>query len=385
MYYSSRKHSKRLLVTLVLTLLVSGLILGWMLAQTSLFSSPIPPEARYAPPPKPVSIPDLKPKQPEVAESPAPMITIPVATASPQPTEPKPVTVAAATPAEGAKGKENLADGHMTTANVPLTQADQPAVVSSSEQVKPVEQVTAPAAEPELPTPAPTPVAEKPVAPPATEPVALASAQPSDPIPTPDTAPETAPAEAPIPASPIAPEIPEPTQPPVAQVEQMQPITPPVEAAANEPVAAPTATPAVEALPATLASIDPAAIATPATPPEPAQTMTATPTTVPPADSSPNNGDTNGKTGWIYAGQYQNGAWVLSGLELDEKTLPISGASYGLTWGANVRSAPPGQRASGDSTKLAENIGYLAEGRQIKVLTVKHSGRQGHIWLEIEY
>ena len=382
MYYSSRKHSKRLLVTLVLTLLVSGLILGWMLAQTSLFSSPIPPEARYAPPPKPVSIPDLKPKQPELAESTAPMITMPVATASAQPTEPKPMTVAAATPAEGAQGKENLADGQITTANAPLTQADQPAVVSASEQVKPVSEVAEPAAESALPLPAPTPVAEKPVAPPVTEPVALASAQPSDPIP----APETTPAEAPIPTSPTAPALPEPAQTPAAQVEQMQPITPPVEPAANEPVAAPSTTPAIEALPAnTLASIDPAAIAAPDTPPEPAQTMPATPTIVPPIDASPNNGDTNGKTGWIYAGQYQNGTWVLSGLELDEKTLPTSGASYGLTWGANVRSAPPGQRASGDSTKLAENIGYLAEGRQIKVLTVKHSGRQGHIWLEIEY
>lgn len=89
--------------------------------------------------------------------------------------------------------------------------------------------------------------------------------------------------------------------------------------------------------------------------------------------------------GWIYAGQYQNGAWILVGLNIDPTVLPEANQSYQLIWGANVRSAPPGQRMSTGSTNLAENVGYLAEGSTVQVKTVKHSGKNGHIWLEIQY
>lgn len=89
--------------------------------------------------------------------------------------------------------------------------------------------------------------------------------------------------------------------------------------------------------------------------------------------------------GWLYAGQFQNGKWSLVGLDLPENTLPEAQHSYQLTWGAKVRSAPPGQRIGTASSNLAESIGYLAEGSTIKVLSIKQSGKNGHIWLEIAY
>lgn len=91
------------------------------------------------------------------------------------------------------------------------------------------------------------------------------------------------------------------------------------------------------------------------------------------------------KSAWLYAGQYQNGKWSLLGLDLDLTTLPQAHQIYKLTWGAKVRSAPPGQRMSTGSANLAESIGYLAEGSSIQVLSVKQSGKNGHIWLEIVY
>lgn len=91
------------------------------------------------------------------------------------------------------------------------------------------------------------------------------------------------------------------------------------------------------------------------------------------------------KSAWLYAGQFQNGKWSLLGLDLDSTTLPEPNHSYKLTWGAKVRSAPPSQRISTSSANLAESIGYLAEGSNIQVLSVKHSGKNGHIWLEIAY
>lgn len=91
------------------------------------------------------------------------------------------------------------------------------------------------------------------------------------------------------------------------------------------------------------------------------------------------------KSAWLYAGQYQNGKWSLLGLDLDLTTLPQAHQTYKLTWGAKVRSAPPGQRMSTGSANLADSIGYLAEGSSIQVLSVKQSGKNGHIWLEIVY
>lgn len=91
------------------------------------------------------------------------------------------------------------------------------------------------------------------------------------------------------------------------------------------------------------------------------------------------------KTGWIYAGQFQNGNWSLLGLNISQTELPQANNAYKLVWGANVRSAPPSQRMSSGTANLAENVGYLAEGSEIYILTVKPSGKNGHIWLEISY
>lgn len=91
------------------------------------------------------------------------------------------------------------------------------------------------------------------------------------------------------------------------------------------------------------------------------------------------------KSAWLYAGQFQNGKWSVLGLNLEPTALPEAHHAYQLTWGAKVRSAPPGQRMSTGSANLAESIGYLAEGSTIQVLTVKQSGKNGHIWLEIAY
>ena len=72
------------------------------------------------------------------------------------------------------------------------------------------------------------------------------------------------------------------------------------------------------------------------------------------------------------------------GIAIPGTDLPIAGNAYKLTWGANVRSAPPGKKRA-DGTNLAENVGYLGIGREIQVTTVKNSGNTGHIWLEIAY
>lgn len=91
------------------------------------------------------------------------------------------------------------------------------------------------------------------------------------------------------------------------------------------------------------------------------------------------------KTGWIYAGQFQNEKWNLVSLNLGAEQLPMLQASYPLVWGTNVRSAPPGARMNGNNQNLAKPIGYLAAGSKIQVLSVKPSGKNGHIWLEISY
>jgi len=84
------------------------------------------------------------------------------------------------------------------------------------------------------------------------------------------------------------------------------------------------------------------------------------------------------KTGWIYAGQFIDGAWLERGLIIGDE-LPVSGKSYALNWGANIRSQPPGK-----STELSENVGYLAQGRNVGIVQVKKSGTKGHVWLEIK-
>lgn len=92
------------------------------------------------------------------------------------------------------------------------------------------------------------------------------------------------------------------------------------------------------------------------------------------------------KTGWLYAGQFQNGQWTLVGLDIKPSLLPEAHTRYKLIWGAKLRSAPPSQRfTNAGNANLADSIGYLAEGTTIQVLTVKPSGKNGHIWLEISY
>lgn len=93
------------------------------------------------------------------------------------------------------------------------------------------------------------------------------------------------------------------------------------------------------------------------------------------------------KTGWIYAGQFTNQQWQSMGLKLsDPQRLPEQGQTYTLNWGANIRPAPPGARSDPNQpTALSEPVGYLAENQTVKILTVKPSGKQGHIWLEVEY
>ncbi|MDD5392253.1 MAG: hypothetical protein PHE17_04470 [Thiothrix sp.] len=95
-----------------------------------------------------------------------------------------------------------------------------------------------------------------------------------------------------------------------------------------------------------------------------------------PADPIPTT--TSTKTGWIYAGQFTDGAWIERGLVIGDE-LPVSGQSYALNWGANIRSQPPGK-----TTELSENVGYLAQGHNVEIVQVKKSGSKGHVWLEIK-
>lgn len=138
-------------------------------------------------------------------------------------------------------------------------------------------------------------------------------------------------------------------EPPAVTV---QPILPPKPAPVEKPQ--PVATPEVTA------------------PPPPQETATVTPKPVP--SSAPS--DT--PEGWIYAGQFIDGAWVERGLVIGE-TLPAAGQRYALNWGANIRSEPPGK-----NTSLSETVGYLAQGHTVDILQVKKSGSKGHVWLKIK-
>ena len=182
------------------------------------------------------------------------------------------------------------------------------------------------------------------------------AAQPLPPTP-PLTQPIIAP-PAPLPAAmPIAanltlqdkPELNTQNEPPAVTV---QPILPPK----PEPVVKPQPAPAPDA----------------ATPPAQPQIAIATP---PPTTT---NAPGNSSEGWIYAGQFLDGAWVERGLVIDE-TLPAAGQRYALNWGANIRAEPPGK-----STSLSETVGYLAQGHTVDILQVKKSGSKGHVWLKIK-
>ncbi|MFN3786280.1 MAG: hypothetical protein ACK4RS_05510 [Thiothrix sp.] len=86
-------------------------------------------------------------------------------------------------------------------------------------------------------------------------------------------------------------------------------------------------------------------------------------------------------TGWIYAGQFVNGKWTEQGIK-SGSVLPMSGQRYTLTWAATVRDNPPGKKVAG--SKLGKVIANLAAGKEVEVVQVKQSGRQGHVWLEIK-
>lgn len=89
-----------------------------------------------------------------------------------------------------------------------------------------------------------------------------------------------------------------------------------------------------------------------------------------------------GKTGWLYAGQFANGKWTEQGLKVGGE-LPASGGRYALTWGATVRDNPPGKRGSANG-KLGKTIANLAPGREVEIVQVKQSGKQGHVWVEVK-
>lgn len=142
--------------------------------------------------------------------------------------------------------------------------------------------------------------------------------------------------------------------------------------------------PTPAAMPATLAV---AAVRDTPAPPEtateitPAVTAALPPTAVPEAPPVAEQ-PAAVATGWIYAGQFANGKWTEQGVK-SGSTLPVSGQRYALTWSATVRDNPPGKKTSG--SKLGKVIANLAAGKEVEVVQVKQSGRQGHVWLEIKY
>ena len=141
-----------------------------------------------------------------------------------------------------------------------------------------------------------------------------------------------------------------------------------------QPILPPKPEPVVKPQPAPAPVEKPQPVATPevTTPPPPQKTATVTPLSAP--SSAPN--DTS--EGWIYAGQFIDGAWVERGLVIGE-ILPAAGQRYALNWGANIRSEPPGK-----NTSLSETVGYLAQGHTVDILQVKKSGSKGHVWLKIK-
>lgn len=88
---------------------------------------------------------------------------------------------------------------------------------------------------------------------------------------------------------------------------------------------------------------------------------------------------TLGKSGWIYAGQFNEGRWEEKALAIGAQ-LPEAGQQYALKWDSIVRAAPPGRNSGGKMSKALANIGA---GQKVTVLEVKDSGSKGHIWLKI--
>ncbi|HPQ94369.1 MAG: hypothetical protein KDI44_16605 [Thiothrix sp.] len=114
------------------------------------------------------------------------------------------------------------------------------------------------------------------------------------------------------------------------------------------------------------------------------ESAATTPTAANGSEPLPDTG-TAAHSGWIYAGQFQNGRWVQSGIRIAPDQLPQTGARYELLWGTTIRSGPPSRRTDENGSNLGQNIGYLQDGTQVDILTVKPSGTQGHYWLEIRY
>lgn len=85
-----------------------------------------------------------------------------------------------------------------------------------------------------------------------------------------------------------------------------------------------------------------------------------------------------GSSGWIYAGQFMDGQWLERGLMIGNE-LPADGKRYALSWGANVRTAPPGK-----DTTLSKTVNYLPQGQQVDIVQVKKSGNKGHVWIKIK-
>ena len=119
----------------------------------------------------------------------------------------------------------------------------------------------------------------------------------------------------------------------------------------------------------------------------PVVTMTATDTTeaspssetVTDQDPSVEEKITTSESGWIYAGQFNEGRWEEKALAIGDQ-LPEAGQQYALKWDSIVRAAPPGRNSGGKMSKALANIGA---GQKVTVLEVKNSGSKGHIWLKI--
>lgn len=140
---------------------------------------------------------------------------------------------------------------------------------------------------------------------------------------------------------------------------------------------------ATEITPAVTAALPPTAVPEEVPVAEQPAAVENTPTATPPATAAqPDTASAAVATGWIYAGQFANGKWTEQGVR-SGSTLPVSGQRYALTWSATVRDNPPGKKTSG--SKLGKVIANLAAGKEVEVVQVKQSGRQGHVWLEIKH
>ncbi len=358
MPYRSRKNSTRLFVLLFLGVLLSATAFSWLLLSSSLFIPHPSATQALSGDPKPIIIPQLTP--------------------TPNPDLPS-AEQAKEIAQNGDKAvTETIAPTETGLAVAPIEQADPSDQTDQTAQlVDQVAAATLPATQ--INGAVPEGILGKKATP---EPEIMpAPASQNDTLPA---SPETTGTELALANTVEWPPVPEPSEPAPEQLEpeptESTESVPASETAPAEPTAAPSAESGLiaEAPPAELPTEIALAETETQVTPEPASTTAEEPLAADTAVAA--------HTGWIYAGQFRNGQWLTSGLQLDQTTEPTAGASYQLTWGANVRAAPPGQRSSTDDpVKLAETIATIPVGDTIKVVQVIYSGKNGHIWLEVTY